>query len=45
MYLEQNVKVSLATYASAIDPSGLAMFLAKFFKVHEHLSIGYIHPY
>jgi hypothetical protein len=45
MYLEQNVKVSLATYASAIEPSGFALFLTKFFKVPRRLSIGYIHPF
>ena len=44
-YLEQNVKHSPATYASAMDPLGLAMFLTKCFKVCNLLSMGYIHPY
>jgi hypothetical protein len=44
-YLEQNVKASLATYASAMDPSGLAWFLTKRFNVHSFLSTGYIYPY
>src|SRR6266508_3262369 len=45
MYLEQNVKHSSAMYASAMDPSGLALFLTYRFRVHSRLSIGYIHPY
>ena len=45
MYEEQNVKTSLSMYALAIDPSGLALFLKRFFNVPSHCSIGYIQPY
>jgi hypothetical protein len=44
-YLQQNVKALLATYASAMDPSGLAWFLTERFNVHSLLLMGYIHPY
>jgi hypothetical protein len=33
--LRKNVKYSLATYTSAMDPSGLDMFLIKIFSVHN----------
>jgi hypothetical protein len=45
MYLEQNVKHSSATYASAIEPSSRSLFLTYHFKVYNRLSIGYIQPY
>ena len=45
MYEEQNVKTSLSMYALAIDPSGLALFLKRFFNVPSRRSIGYIQPY
>jgi hypothetical protein len=44
-YLEQNVKASLATYASPMYPSDLVCFLTKRFNVHSLLMTGHIHPY
>ena len=36
--------INHARSASATEPSGCAMFLTYLFKVHNSLSIGYIHP-
>lgn len=44
-YLEQNVMHSSTIYASAIDPSGLAVFRTYRFNVSNLLSTGYIQPY
>ncbi|RHN59410.1 hypothetical protein MtrunA17_Chr4g0012981 [Medicago truncatula] len=38
-YLEQNVRPSLATYASAIEPSGYLLFRTKYFKSPKYLSM------
>ena len=37
-YIEQNVKASFTVYASAIEPSGLALFLTYFFNVPRFLN-------
>jgi len=43
--MKKNLKHSLATYASALDPLGLDLFLTEILSVHNFHFTGCIHPY
>ena len=43
--MRKNLKHSLATYASALDPLGLDLFLTEILSVHSFHFTGCIHPY
>ena len=43
--MRKNLKHSLATYASALDPLGLDLFLTEILSLHSFHFIGCIHPY